>query len=111
MSVQLYVHMFGLRRLCSQFFDLLVIFLHCAPKSMHYITQDHCQSDPVTFEIFVTIWSCSIGVTYNATQLTECSISLLYSFDMVICLHYAGIITPCIMQNIIERSYQITTTL
>ena len=58
----MYICMFGLRRLCSQLFDLLVIFLHCTPKSMYYITQDYYQSDPVTLEIFVTIWSCSIGV-------------------------------------------------
>ena len=74
---------------------------------MHYITQDYCQSDPVILEIFVTIWSCSIGVTYNATQLTECSISLLYSFDMVICLHYAGIITLALCKTL----YSVVTKL
>ena len=35
--------------------------------------------------------------SYNATQS---SISLLYSFDMIFYLHYAGIIIPCIIQKL-----------
>ena len=94
----MYICMFGLRRVCSQFFDLLVML--CSKiNALHYSRLlSKWSSNPwnICYNMELLHWS------YNATQS---SISLLYSFDMIIYLHYAGIIIPCINQILLSNYY------